>query len=640
MPVVGVHGKAHARRVILRLVRACRQQRQCRLRAHGQPRPVVEVVEAELQLGILQRHVGAALHVGGAATRVVDRLAVHRDTHHVEPERVTRAQLARQAGDVHALVAIQHGQLVVHHLHRDERLVALDEAGVDHVFGVHVAAPLVLRLRRLEAHAGADGFHGAAGAGRRQADVVAVDPRGAPVQALVAGVADEFEPHVVALADVVHRAPQHGGVAGRQDCASLHQLQRRNASPGRIVDPCDQLGAGVLGAELRFIRQLLQRVVVPEFHLDAPVQRPALQAVIGRQRLRRAAAVTVEHAARQAERVLDRQPRAQRPGAGIRKMIAVNARRPAGQRRIVGEADQLHGDVLLVAQVVQRLRHGSGELSRDPHHLFVPAQRRDQVAHPGAPRVAFLVAQLADRFHATDLDPLDVLCDQHLLAGDGVAHLVVPDLHLDAPVLRAAGGAGVAGDRPRVAGPFEGDGFRRQAQRHLEEFGHLAGALARQPGVIAVDPRQRRRQRLVVGMPDQVQAHVAAVLHAVQHPPQGLDVARRDVRHAGLEADRRHHVRQLHRLDFFRRHLAQFEPVAGLGAQWLRIDRPFRDCFIWRQVAFHRLRGRGPLRVQRQAGQALGDRRAGAQQQAAALQHGAHLPSPRRQNISDSTLSG
>ena len=123
----------------------------------------------------LQRDVRAALNVGGAAVRIVERLAVDGDAHQVQPECVLGRELARQRRDLDAVVVVELGDLVVDDLHDDVRRLALDEARVDDVVGVHVAAAFELDLLRRELHVGRDRFHRAPRARGREADVVAVD---------------------------------------------------------------------------------------------------------------------------------------------------------------------------------------------------------------------------------------------------------------------------------------------------------------------------------------------------------------------------------------------------------------------------------------------------------------------------------
>jgi hypothetical protein len=163
--------------------------------------------------------------------------------------------------------------------------------------------------------------------------------------------------------------------------------------------------------------------------------------------------------------------------------------------------------------------------------------------------------------------------DDFFLAG-ALHGLVVPDLDLDATILCPAIRGRVARDRMRVARPLERNGLRRQRQRQLEEFGHLAGALSRQAGVVAVDLGQRVGQRLRIGVTDEVQPHVATVAHRVEDLAEPLDITGRNVRDTGLEAYRRHDVRQLDGFELLADNLAGLEPIAGLILEQCRVVRP------------------------------------------------------------------
>ena len=78
-------------------------------------------------------------------------------------------------------------------------------------------------------------------------------------------------------------------------------------------------------------------------------------------------------------------------------------------------------------------------------------------------------------------------------------------------------------ERLRVAGPGERDRLRRQSELELEVLGDLPGAFTREPGVVAIDRLESRTQWPVVGMADEVQAHVDAILHAVENLGERLD---------------------------------------------------------------------------------------------------------------------
>ena len=140
--------------------------------------------------------------------------------------------------------------------------------------------------------------------------------------------------------------------------------------------------------------------------------------------------------------------------------------------------------------------------------------------------------------------------------------------------MRAAGLRRVGRDRLRIAGPFVRDAFGRQEQRALQELGDLAGALARQALVVAEHGRERRRQRLRVRVADEVQPHVAPVVHAVEDLAQLRDRAVRNLGDADCEADRRHEVHELDRLELLGRDLLHLEAVAGSRVQEIRDRAP------------------------------------------------------------------
>ena len=80
---------------------------------------------------------------------------------------------------------------------------------------------------------------------------------------------------VSSIRDVCQRATQVCRVVGRNDRLAVRELEGWNAAPGGIVNPGDRF-IDIVRAQLRLVRQLLESVVVPEFHLDAAIQRPSL----------------------------------------------------------------------------------------------------------------------------------------------------------------------------------------------------------------------------------------------------------------------------------------------------------------------------------------------------------------------------
>jgi hypothetical protein len=76
------------------------------IRRDAEPPSRLEIVDAEPDIGVVERDVGAALDVGRAAVQVVDRLAVDGDVHHIQLVRALRTKLLSLSSDVHTLVVI------------------------------------------------------------------------------------------------------------------------------------------------------------------------------------------------------------------------------------------------------------------------------------------------------------------------------------------------------------------------------------------------------------------------------------------------------------------------------------------------------------------------------------------------------
>src|SRR4029450_5246003 len=90
------------------------------------------------------------------------------------------------------------------------------------------------------------------------------------------------------------------------------------------------------------------------------------------------------------------------------------------------------------------------------------------------------------------------------------------------------------------------------------------------------------------GVADQVQPHVVEVLHLLERVAQLVDVARRDLRDAGLEADRRHDVLELHRLRLLRDDLLLLDAVAGAALEQGRILRPAPERLVVPELTLDR----------------------------------------------------
>ena len=197
------------------------------------------------------------------------------------------------------------------------------------------------------------------------------------------------------------------------------------------------------------------------------------------------------------------------------------------------------------------------------------------------------IAKLTNRFHATDFDSLDFVWHEEFLERHTFGDLVIPDLYFDAPVQRAACLIQVGRDRLHVAGPVVGNRFRRQRERSLKMLRNLTGAFARQALVISVNLFEPIRERLIVCMADQVQAHVDAIAHTLEYFGQRLHGFIRNFGNAGLEVNRRHEVTEFDGLEIVRDNLPLIDAVTFLAGYALGILHPLRERHIIRQVPFH-----------------------------------------------------
>src|SRR4029453_12531319 len=89
-------------------------------------------------------------------------------------------------------------------------------------------------------------------------------------------------------------------------------------------------------------------------------------------------------------------------------MVSVGLLVAAGQRRVVGIADEPDRHAPLVPQVVERLPDLFGEGFGDGNVLVLVPQWHDEVPDTHPRRLAFLESHLADILHPTHLDALDV----------------------------------------------------------------------------------------------------------------------------------------------------------------------------------------------------------------------------------------
>ena len=133
-------------------------------------------------------------------------------------------------------------------------------------------------------------------------------------------------------------------------------------------------------------------------------------------------------------------------------------------------------------------------------------------------------------------------------------------------------------------------------------LGHLACALPRQSGVVAVDLLQPRRQWPIVGVPDQVQAHVDAVLHATENVGERFDGIARDLRYARLEVDRGHEAAELDGLERVLERLAGPDGIAQLGVELVGVLHPSSQWNIVGEMPFDCLADRHFVDVVSQRG--------------------------------------
>ena len=82
------------------------------------------------------------------------------------------------------------------------------------------------------------------------------------------------------------------------DRTSICEVDIVYRSPRRIVDAGHHFGTRVAGAELRLVREFLQRVVIPEFDLDATIQSASLSGRIRRESFVSTATVALQHIGR------------------------------------------------------------------------------------------------------------------------------------------------------------------------------------------------------------------------------------------------------------------------------------------------------------------------------------------------------
>ena len=326
-----------------------------RIGGHAEPSLHFEIVELESDIRRFEGDVGTALDVGGAATRIVDRLPVDGDPHQIQRERVARLQRPRDGCDLDAVVVVDHRGLVVHDLDHHMGGVALEEAAVHDVFGVDEAAALVLELAVLEGELRLNSLHGTARAGGGEPDIISVHDRHAPSQPFVARVADESQADVSLALEVRHGAGELLAQVGLDPRLALFDRDGFEFAPRRIVDPGHELGVLRIRTHLRLVGKLEEGIVVPELDLDAPIERASSWRRVRGNRPGVSASIARDRGGRQLELILDLEDHAMCSRFRDCEVVAVDSLRTTGQRDVVGVGDELHRDVLLVSQVVEGL---------------------------------------------------------------------------------------------------------------------------------------------------------------------------------------------------------------------------------------------------------------------------------------------
>ena len=149
--------------------------------------------------------------------------------------------------------------------------------------------------------------------------------------------------------------------------------------------------------------------------------------------------------------------------------------------------------------------------------------------------------------------------------------------------------------RPAVAHPFVGDGLGRKPQGALEIFGDGARPLPREPDVVAVPRYQLSLERQVVGMADEVETHVFAAAHAVEHAAKTLEIVLGNLGLPQGEEDGRDQVVELDRFDHLLDDLALFGAVPLVLLENGGVLGPEGKTLVGRQVHLDRLAAPGRL---------------------------------------------
>ena len=148
-----------------------------------------------------------------------------------------------------------------------------------------IAAAVEFRLPLGQSHLLAYGNHGTLRASHGQTDVISVNRSRTTIQAFVVGIADKLEANICLVADLIHSTTQYVGVTIWYYRFSVFKQNRIDITRRRVVDTGDGFGTSSVRAQLRLVGKILKRIVMPEFHFHAPIQRPSLLCIIGCNRL-------------------------------------------------------------------------------------------------------------------------------------------------------------------------------------------------------------------------------------------------------------------------------------------------------------------------------------------------------------------
>ena len=242
------------------------------------------VIVIQFNPRLRQGHVGTTLYIRGVRQRGIETLAVDRDTHRRQRERIDRIGLLLDAAKLGDHVFIDRCRNVEPDLDID---VAVNRRQYLALVGGHVVGEtltLVTYLRGREIKFRLQQFLDLLRTRLRQPPVVAVGQCAASIQQALVGVAGEHDMQVRfvrQLGQQVQQLRDVGVVDHRLAVLILHRCNR--VLSVRLVALGDHVRATADRAHLRLAdRQDVLRRVVPQRDVDASVQRtPACRAVHG-----------------------------------------------------------------------------------------------------------------------------------------------------------------------------------------------------------------------------------------------------------------------------------------------------------------------------------------------------------------------